>query len=82
MRALFNKKLDGFWQWLQKRKFFPNSFGFSDDDQKNVKAAEDFIRNELTITYPEIHFVIYDTSDKETKKMLSMGGALTLKTVK
>ena len=46
------------------------SFGFSDDDQKNVKAAEDFIRNELTITYPEIHFVIYDTSDKETKKIV------------
>ena len=46
------------------------SFGFSDDDQKNVKAAEDFIRNELSITYPEIHFVVYDTSDNETKKIV------------
>jgi hypothetical protein len=46
------------------------SFGFSDDDQKNVKAAEDFIRNELAITYPEIHFVVYDTSDNETKKIV------------
>lgn len=46
------------------------SFGFSDDDSKNVKAAVDFIKNELSKTYPEIHFVVYDTSDNETKKIV------------
>jgi hypothetical protein len=46
------------------------SFGFSDDDIKNVKAAVEFIKNELYIQYPEIHFVVYDTSDNETKKIV------------
>ena len=46
------------------------SFGFSDDDVRNVKAAEDFIRTELSLQYPEIHFVVYDTSDNETKKIV------------
>lgn len=46
------------------------SFGFSDDDVRNVKAAEDFIRTELSFQYPEIHFVVYDTSDNETKKIV------------
>ena len=46
------------------------SFGFSDDDIKNVKAAVEFIKNELSIQYPEIHFVVYDTSDNETKKIV------------
>ena len=27
-------------------------------------------KNELYIQYPEIHFVVYDTSDNETKKIV------------
>jgi len=46
------------------------SIGFSDDDIKNVRAAEEFIENELTIIYPKINFVVYDTSDKGTRKMV------------
>ena len=46
------------------------SIGFSDDDMGNVKAAEEFIENELKITYPEIHFVVYDTSDKGKRKIV------------
>lgn len=46
------------------------SIGFSDDDLGNVKAAEEFISNELKMIYPEIHFVVYDTSDKGKRKMV------------
>ena len=46
------------------------SIGFSDDDLGNVKAAEEFIADELKMMYPEIHFVIYDTSDKGKRKMV------------
>jgi len=46
------------------------SFGFSDDDPKNIKEVEKFIRNQLSKIYPEIHFVIYDTSDNKTKKIV------------
>jgi hypothetical protein len=46
------------------------SFGFSDDDKKNVKAAEDFFRHELSVMYPEVRFVIYDTSEGGSKKIV------------
>ena len=41
----------------------PLSIGFSDDDRKNVEAAVDFIRKELSQEFPDVKFVIYDTSD-------------------
>ena len=46
------------------------SFGFSDDDKKNIKAAEEFFRYELSKIYPEIHFVIYDTSGGGIRKVV------------
>jgi len=46
------------------------SFGFSDDDKKNVMAAVEFLKHELSIQYPEIHFVVYDTSDGEENKIV------------
>jgi len=46
------------------------SFGFSDDDKKNVNAMVDFIRNELSKEYPEIHFVVYDTSKGGKNKIV------------
>lgn len=39
------------------------SIGFSDDDRKNVESAVDFIRKELLLEFPDVKFVIYDTSD-------------------
>jgi hypothetical protein len=39
------------------------SVGFSDDDLGNVKKAEEFIRAELQKAYPEVKFLVYDTSD-------------------
>jgi hypothetical protein len=45
------------------------SVGFSDDDLGNVIKAEEFIRAELHKAYPNIKFLVYDTSDpKDTKK--------------
>lgn len=45
------------------------SVGFSDDDLGNVVVVEDLIRDELKSLYPNINFIIYDTSDpKDTKK--------------
>jgi len=46
------------------------SFGFSDDDKKNVKAAVEFLKDELSKQYPEIHFVVYDTSDGGKNKIV------------
>ena len=46
------------------------SVGFSDDDIGNVRAVEEFIEDELNKLYPELHFVVYDTSDKGTRKMV------------
>lgn len=41
----------------------PVSIGFSDDDQKNVQAVQEFIHAELKKEFPHIKFVVYDTSD-------------------
>lgn len=46
------------------------SVGFSDDDIRNVKSSEEFIENELKHMYPEIHFVVYDTSEGGKKKLV------------
>jgi len=46
------------------------SFGFSDDDKKNVKAAIEFLKDELSKQYPEIHFVVYDTSEGGKNKIV------------
>lgn len=45
------------------------SVGFSDDDLGNVVKAEEFIREELKKSYPNVRFLVYDTSDpKDVKK--------------
>lgn len=46
------------------------SLGFSDDDKRNVKAAEEFLQNELSRMYPEVQFVIYDTSEGGKRKIV------------
>ena len=46
------------------------SIGFSDDDLGNVRAVEEFVQNELNKMYPEIHFVVYDTSENGKRKMV------------
>lgn len=44
-------------------KYVNTSLGFSDDDPKNIKAMINYIQNELSNMYPEVKFIIYDTSE-------------------
>jgi hypothetical protein len=41
----------------------PISVGFSDDDPANIRAVEEYIRDELAKRFPAVRFVVYDTSD-------------------
>lgn len=67
----FVKKLiDGVKKHMIGGKYKKISLGFSDDDKRNVKAAEDFLENELSKMYPEVHFVIYDTSEGGNRKIV------------
>jgi len=38
------------------------SFGMSDDDRKNVEAVDAFMRDELSLAYARVKFVVFDTS--------------------
>jgi hypothetical protein len=49
-------------------KYTKISVGFSDDDLGNIKAVEEIIREELYKKFPDINFVIYDTSDPKNIK--------------
>jgi hypothetical protein len=55
---------------VESGKYTKMSVGFSDDDLRNVKAVEEFIEHQLNKMYPEIHFVVYDTSEKGKRKMV------------
>ncbi len=44
----------------------PISVGFSDDDEGNVIAVENYVRSALASEFPKIKFVVYYTSDPET----------------
>ena len=46
------------------------SIGFSDDDKKNIEAVVDYIKNELSDTYPNIKFLVYDTSRGDKNKII------------
>ena len=45
------------------------SMGFSDDDLGNINAIIPFIENVLQAEFPEVTFVVYDTSDGGNKKI-------------
>jgi len=57
-------------QLVDNDKYTKMSVGFSDDDIRNVKAVESFIELELKKLYPNIHFVVYDTSEKGKRKIV------------
>ena len=46
------------------------SIGFSDDDKKNVEAVISYIEDELSSNYPEIKFLVYDTSKGDKNKII------------
>ncbi len=58
----------------------PISVGFSDDDPANVRAVEEFIRDELAKRFPAVRFVVYDTSDPtiENGRKIVVSGQLDL----
>lgn len=64
------KMIDGFKNHIVSGKYKKISIGFSDDDIKNVKAVEKFIEEQLKKMYPEVQFVVYDTSEGGKKKMV------------
>ena len=55
---------------IHSGKYGSVSLGFSDDDSKNVKSIIEHIEDELTRIYPEIHFVVFDTSEGGMKKIV------------
>ena len=44
------------------------SIGFSDDDLGNIESAEKYIEEELKKLYPNVNFLVYDTSDPKNPK--------------
>jgi len=48
------------------------SIGFSDDDISNVEVVEKLIEEKLKQKYPDINFLVYDTSDPENPKKKRM----------
>lgn len=49
-------------------KYTGMSIGFSDDDLGNIESAEKYIEEELKKLYPEVKFLVYDTSDPSNPK--------------
>jgi len=46
------------------------SVGFSDDDLGNINAIVDFIQEVLQVEFPEVDFVVYDTSEGGMNKIV------------
>ena len=46
------------------------SVGFSDDDLGNINAIVRFIKNVLQSEFPDVDFVVYDTSEGGMKKII------------
>ncbi len=58
----------------------PISVGFSDDDDSNVVAVENYIRDALAAEFPGVRFVVYYTSDPalSSGRKVTVRGQLTL----
>ena len=64
------KLLDGVKSHMVNGKYKKISLGFSDDDIRNVHGVKEFVEDQLGKLYPEVHFVIYDTSEGGKKKLV------------
>jgi hypothetical protein len=64
------KVFDNVGKLIENGQYSRVSLGFSDDDIRNVKAMIEFVEDELSRMYPEIHFVIYDTSEGGKRKLV------------
>ena len=58
----------------------PVSVGFSDDDEGNVRAVEDYVRSAMAQEFPGVKFVVYHTADPDTPagRKVVVHGQLTL----
>ncbi len=46
------------------------SIGFSDDDKGNIESIKNLIMDELSHEYPEVKFIVYDTSSGGKNKLV------------
>ena len=69
LRDYVQKVVDGV-EKLQGDSYTKLSIGFSDDDRKNISAVISYIRDELSVEYPDIIFVVYDTSQGGENKII------------
>ena len=51
-------------------KYNKLSVGFSDDDLGNINAIIPFIKEVLQIEFPDVEFVVYDTSEGGMNKII------------
>lgn len=55
---------------IKSGKYGPISLGFSDDDPGNVRSMISHIQDELSMMYPEIKFIVKDTSEGGMRKII------------
>jgi hypothetical protein len=55
---------------IDSGKYGSVSLGFSDDDPGNVRSMISHIQNELSMMYPEIKFIVKDTSEGGMRKLI------------
>jgi hypothetical protein len=55
---------------IDSGKYGSVSLGFSDDDPGNVRSMISHIRDELSMMYPEIKFIVKDTSEGGMRKLV------------
>ena len=68
-----NKKI-AFRDYVENSKYNKLSVGFSDDDLGNVNAMVGYIKDELQHEFPEMSFIVYDTSEGGYGKIIIKKG--------
>jgi len=69
LKDYVDKVVDGV-KKLSDTEYTKLSIGFSDDDRKNISTVIRYIRDELSVEYPDIIFVVYDTSQGGENKII------------
>lgn len=69
LKDYVDKVVDGV-KKLSGSEYTKLSIGFSDDDRKNISTVISYIRDELSVEYPDIIFVVYDTSQGGENKII------------
>ena len=72
-RSYVGKVIDGANKMVNS-KYNKLSIGFSDDDLGNVNAMVNYIKDELQYEFPEMSFIVYDTSEGGYGKIIIKKG--------